>query len=343
MINGNYREGRSRVTEDIRREVSRLIDQEKDWETKKKHPGRWYRLETSKTLKLADQDNPSLRSYEELLREVRKNLRVENPADKPWSTALLNHEPVDPDLIPWIIGAQFDRKHFLAKPLTIREVKWFTRLTGFMTKIKPSAKLENDPDIRSSFIINVLATWAQIYAYREKIDAIAGIQEPDYSDLDLAMANQDYKSVLGYNEDKLMYKIQNLKDKQAPIPSSQWAKYFAEWMLPALMEHIIYAESLYLDHSLGEPEMSQESLKAYSLMLSWNEANHGQSLLTKSYQQRLEFFIRMRQLCKEQNQTIGSTMAEYDQWWKDTQIGNNISENSPKRRGINERLNNQTG
>ena len=36
-----YREERIKVTDEIKRTVSRLIDQEKDWEFKKKHPSRW--------------------------------------------------------------------------------------------------------------------------------------------------------------------------------------------------------------------------------------------------------------------------------------------------------------
>ena len=44
----SYREGRTKVTEEIKRTVSRLIDQGKDWENKKKHPSRWYRTETAR-------------------------------------------------------------------------------------------------------------------------------------------------------------------------------------------------------------------------------------------------------------------------------------------------------
>ena len=99
-----YREGRTKVTEEIKRTVSRLVDQEKDWENKKKHPSRWYRTESARILGLDEDSNPSLRSYEELVREIRNNARVQNPVDKPWNTALLNNEMLDPELIPWMVN-----------------------------------------------------------------------------------------------------------------------------------------------------------------------------------------------------------------------------------------------
>ena len=320
MISGVYREGRSRVTEDIRREVSRLVDNEKDWERKKKHPGRWYRSETAKTLKLAERDNPSLRSYEELLREIRKKSKVENPLDGSWNTVLLNTDPLNPELIPWVMRAQYNRKEFLAKPLTIREVKWFARFIGFKDVIKPPPEMDNVLDLKAYFIINVLATWAQLYAAREKIDSVAGIQELDYSDLDIAMVDNDYRNIIGYNNDKLMNKIQEMREKSAKITQSQWDKYFEEWIKPALIEHIVFFETNYLFHSLGEPDMSQEALKAYGIMLSWNEANYGQVLWKDSYEKRVGFFIRLRQYCRDDNRTINSKMSEYSQWWEDVQL-----------------------
>ena len=82
---------------------------------------------------------------------------------------------------------QYNFKKYLARPLSIREVKWFARLFGFRTYFKPLQEIEDDPDLKFMFISNVLASWAQVYAEREKVDTIAGIEEPDYSDLDIAI------------------------------------------------------------------------------------------------------------------------------------------------------------
>jgi len=299
-----YREGRSRVTDDIRREVSRLVAQEKDWESKKKHPGRWYRAETAKMLKLADQDNPSLRSYEELLREVRRKSKIENPLDKPWNTALLNGEPLNPELIPWIMCTQYNRKRFLAKPLTIREVKWFTWLIGLKDSIKLLPEIENNPNLKSFFISNALATWSQLYADREKIEAIAGIQNLDYSDLDIAMVGNNIRLAVTHNDEKVEDRTLRIRASGAEIPER---------------EYIVYYESDYLRHSLGEPEMSHQSCHAYNIMVSYATVHYNEQLRMTPYLQMINFFIIMRQFCKDRtlDQVINFTMSE-NRWWEDT-------------------------
>ena len=297
-----YRKGRSRVTEDIRREVSQLVDQEKDWESKKKHPGRWYRSEVADLLKFEDQDNPSLRSYEELIREIRKNLREVNPFDKPWNTASLNNEPISTEIIPWIVSVQFNRRQFLSKLLTIREVKWFTRLFGFRINIRPSPEIESNPNLKSFFTSNVLAAWSQIYADRERIDFIAGIQNQDYSDLDIAMVDNNIRLAVTYNDEKMHDRTLRIQASRAEIPER---------------EYIVYFESDYLGHSLGEPEMSHESCHAYNIMMSYAKLHYEQKLRAVPYLQRINFFILMRQFCQERtlDQVIDFTMSD-NQWWE---------------------------
>jgi len=299
-----YRKGRSRVTEDIRREVSRLLDQEKDWESKKRHPSRWYRSEAADVLKLEDQDNPSLRSYEELIREIRKNLREVNPFDRPWNTASLNDEPINTEIIPWIVSVQFNRRQFLSKPLTIREVKWFTRFFGFRINIKPLPEIENNASLKSFFISNALATWSQIYADRERIDFVAGIQNQNYSDLDIAMVDNNIRLAVTYIDEKMFDRAIRMKASRAEIPER---------------EYIVYFESDYLQHSLGEPEMSHESCHAYNIMMSYAKAQYGEKLRAAPYLQRINFFILMRQFCKDRtlDQVIDFTMSD-NPWWEHT-------------------------
>jgi hypothetical protein len=45
----------------------------------------------------------------------------------------------------------------------------------------------------------VIATWAQIYAYREYIDTMSGIKNPDYSDLDAPIAKNKIGAIYSYN------------------------------------------------------------------------------------------------------------------------------------------------
>ncbi|MDP2730092.1 MAG: hypothetical protein Q8O55_06395 [Dehalococcoidales bacterium] len=316
-----YREGRSKVTEEIKRAVSRLVDQEKDWENKKKHPSRWYRTETARILTLDESNNPSLRSYEELVREIRGNARVQNPVDKPWNTALLNSESLDPDLIPWIINAQHHRKQFLSKPLSVREVKWFTRLFGFRTHFKPSLEIENNPDLRSFFISNVLATWAQIYAEIEKVDDIAGIQEPDYSDLDIAIVDNDSSVIREYSDEKLSDQAHGLLGKRRDLIESQRARIQEEWTLPSLKHNILILESRVLKHSLGDPDMSPQYLRAYHTLLFCRDHGRDETGWGATYQKRVGTFMQLRKDITEESEetinVINSSIPEYNMWWED--------------------------
>jgi len=299
----SYREGRAKVTEEIKRTVSRLIDQENDWEKKKRHPSRWYRSETARILGLDENSNPSLRSYEELVRDVRNNARVQNSVDKPWNTASLGNEPIDTEIIPWIVGAQFNRRQFLSKPLTRREVKWFTRLFGFRINIKPPPEVENNPNLESFFISNALATWSQIYADREKIDAIAGIQNPDYSDLDIAMVGNNIELSVTHNDERMQDRTLRVRASEAEIPER---------------EYIVWYESDYLHHSLGEPEMSHQSCHAYNIMMAYATVHYDDKLRVIPYLQKINFFIFMRQFCRDRtlDQVIDFTMSK-SQWWED--------------------------
>jgi len=302
MDQTSYREGRTKVTDEIKRTVSRLVDHEKDWENKKKHPSRWYRNETAKLMGLDETDNPSLRSYEELCRAIRKKVRVQNSVDKPWNTALLDNEALDSDIIPWVIKAQYNRKKYLSKPLTIREVKWFSKLFGFRKYIKPLSEVEGDKYLKFLFLSNVLATWSQVYADRERIDLFAGIQDQDYSDLDIAIIDNNIRLAVTFIDEKMFDRTLRMQASKAEIPER---------------EYIVYFEFDYLQHSLGEPEMSHESCHAYNIMMSYAKVQYGEKLRVAPYLQMINFFILMRQFCKDRtlDQVIDFTMSD-NPWWE---------------------------
>ena len=330
-----YKEGRAKVTEEIKRAVSQLVDQEKDWENKKKHPSGWYRTETARILGLNENNNPSLRSYEELVREIKSNARVQNPVDKLWNSALLNVESLDPDIIPWIINEQHHRKQFLSKPLTVREVKWFTRLFGFRTHFKPSQEIENDADLRLFFLSNVLATWAQIYAEREKVDDIAGIQEPDYSDLDIAIVGNDFSAIREYSDGKLSEQVHRVKGKQNRLTESQWARINEGWVLPSLKHNILILESRALKHSLGDPDMSSQYLRAYHNMLFRYDYGRYPEDYGATYQQRIETFVSIRKKVLEIPEgdinLINSVFPEFELWWEKLWGSKKVNKISPEK------------
>ena len=315
-----YRESRTKVTEEIKRTVSRLIDQEKDWETKKKHPSRWYRSETARILGLDEDTNPSLRSYEELCRETRNNARVQNPVDKPWNTALLNGEKLDTDIVPWIINVQYNFKKYLARPLSIREVKWFARLFGFRTYFKPPQEIEDNPDLKFMFISNVLASWAQVYAEREKVDMIAGIEEPDYSDLDIAIIENDFRATGAYINRRVVDQVCKLGGETRDLTEKQWAVIQEGWTVPSLKQNILAVESRILGHSLGAPDMSPEYLRAYHNLLFRHDYGRYEEDYGASYQKRIDTFLRIRKHVidteEDDIKLLNSVFPEFKLWWE---------------------------
>jgi len=268
-----------------------------------------------------EESNPSLRSYEELVRDVRENARVQNPVDKPWNTALLSKESLDPELISWVINVQYHLKKYLSKPLTIREVKWFARLYGFRTRIKPPPELENNPDLRLLFISSVLTTWAQIYAEREKVDGIAGIQEPDFSDMDIAIVDNDFSAIREYSDEKLSDQVHSLMGKQKRLTESQWTKIQEGWTLPSLKHNILILESRILRHSLGDPDMSNECIRAYHNMIFNYDYGRNEEDYGATYHQRVDAFMNIRKKIIEEDgdtiKSINSSFPEFNLWWED--------------------------
>jgi hypothetical protein len=93
------------------------------------------------------------------------------------------------------------RKIYDSKPLTIREAKWFDRLLG----IKEGFIIPSDVDAgifeKDVFAAHVIATWAQLYAYKEKINILSGNKESDNSDLDEYILTGHQISIDDYNYD----------------------------------------------------------------------------------------------------------------------------------------------
>jgi hypothetical protein len=214
---------------------------------------------------------------------------------------------------------QYHLKKYLAKPLTIREVKWFMRLFGFRTHFKPLPEMENNPDLKSLFISSVLATLAQIYAEREKVDSIAGIQEPDYSDLDTTIVDNDFSAIREYSDEKLSDQVHGPLGKQKGLTEGQWVKIQEGWTLPSLKHNILILESRILQHSLGEPDMPPQYLRAYHNMLFQHDHNRDEDGWGATYQKKIAAFMSIRKKVVEipegDIKLINSVFPEFELWW----------------------------
>ena len=174
-----YRINRIPVTDNIRNTMFDLITKENDIETKKKHPAKWYRNETASRLKLDENGNPSLRSYEDLVNEIRNYLKKRNPLDEPWSYGSLIDYPIPLDLIVeiWRIC---DKKNKLGsgERLTIREVRWYVILRSIPFGYKAHSKIQT-PDRRHWTAMMT----AKIYARFEQQCELAN-KRPDTWNID---------------------------------------------------------------------------------------------------------------------------------------------------------------
>jgi len=170
MRTQDYRENRVRVTEQIKDTLIKLVEQEKDFEKKKKNPAKWYREEVARVLKLTENNNPSLRSYEEILKFIRKKFQEKNPLDNPWSLGdCLKYDilvdvviPIQQQLLPY------------GRFLTIRRARWYSKLHAVLSPLLEKAYPQQPSQ-------NQLRLY-QIASYYTRMEQIAEISGKAYLD-----------------------------------------------------------------------------------------------------------------------------------------------------------------
>lgn len=257
--------------------------------------------------------------------------------DKPWNTASLNIEPITPEALPWLILIQENRKIWLSKMLTQREAKWFNRLSGYRNLSPPSVLTDMGIESPDSNLVNIyqsaiVATWAQIYAYREMIDAIAGIKEPDFSDLDSYLLNYNLGDLIPSeveqtfgNFDSVLKKIEREEN-----PNKRTVTKVENRIESGVLSFIRVEEIYNLNHSLGTPDMSPESILLYFFImvpdyiadrlrgltyhtLKDPQLNVYYMILPEpvikiraelTYVQRIDYFVDLRQWCKEHPEAL---------------------------------------
>ena len=249
--------------------------------------------------------NYDLRSYQNVKKQELPTIQAEKnkELDVPWQTSTLRDNPIPPGSIAWLITIQALRKQSYSKPLTIREAIWFSRLSGFRELLstlsqQPYSKMV--PNKKNIFISHIIATWAQMYAYREKLDIIANIKKPDYSDLDSYIVNDNSKAIIEYNGKRLMEVTQGIGER-GDIPDDYVKKFKTQFMLPALIDHIRVFEIYLLSHCLGDPDMSDNSFVLYyvGLVKAIFKTAFSERLIKLSYTQKTGFLQWLRKWAKE--------------------------------------------
>ncbi len=257
----------------------------------------------------------------------------------------MNIEPITPEALPWLILIQENRKIWLSKMLTQREAKWFNRLSGYKNLFSPSVLTDMGIESPDSNLINayqsaMVATWAQIYAYRERIDAIAGIKEPDFSDLDSYLAKYNLDDLTQSEVEQLFVDVDLvLKKIETEVnPNKRTLTKLENRIESGVLSFIREEEIFYLNHSLGTPDMSPESILLYfQIMLPDSIVDRVRGLMyhtlndqqlniyyvvlpepvikirTKlTYVQRINYFVDLRHWCKEHPEALKARSENFD-------------------------------
>ena len=222
--------------------------------------------------------------------------------DRAWTTAELTKDPLNASVVRWMIALQSYRKLCYSKPLIIREAKWFSHLSGLRSTF--SSDLSNlgvSSESRDVFITHVLACWAQIYAYRQEIDILAGIENPDFSDLDDKLAKLDLNSIYEDNNKLMLDEMDKIVNRQE-VSKKDIEDFDERYLRPSLIDNIRFQEMDILGHNLGDPDMSRESVGIYSTVLTWilrDNPPFFKSVLKLPYQKRTNFLISFRRWVKD--------------------------------------------
>ena len=250
---------------------------------------------------------PGVSRISKYLTELSNNT-ANNPPSPPWHTGTLSRERIETEAIPWLMGLQSLRKSNYSKPITVREAKWFSYLSGFRKTY--AADLQdflsntigiNDDRSKNVFLSYVIATWAELYAYREKIDTNAGIKDPDYSDLDDYIAKGDIGSIYQRNDRHLFAEIDRLANKK-DVAEKELTDFNSRYLLPSLLDQIRFQEIRILGHSLGEPDMPIKSILLYSDILTWILADNPaclEKVMKLSWVLNIRFLTEIRKLVKD--------------------------------------------
>jgi len=183
------REKRAKVTEQIKDTLITLVEKEKDFEKKKKHPAIWYREAIAQVLNLSEHDNPSLRSYEEALKPVRAKFREKNPLDEHWTIGASAKYNISPDILPILLSIaqvlnQSPPSWVPAEvkpqlPFSIRQALWISRLYPLLSKAAERTKPGNS---KAQYAIMFII--ASQYAWKERTAEVMGKTILDTTDLD---------------------------------------------------------------------------------------------------------------------------------------------------------------
>ena len=225
MARGEYRKDRVSMTIDISKEISRLLEKNKDYQKKKKQKAEWYRDKVALNLKLAESQNPSIRTYEGEIRELKNIHKKPRPLDAPWSFATLTLFPIPQNKLPFVLtaAALYDetiREHpTIGHRLTIRQALWISRLAA----VPLATALDNNEKAEDYYLR--LITTSAFYSVYEMSSELVGIVPADTGILDAPTFEEIETNTLKYfketPEDDLLHVLLHER-KEKLIRGHKW-------------------------------------------------------------------------------------------------------------------------
>lgn len=227
--------------------------------------------------------------------------------DKVWHLGTLEENSIYPEAIPPLAVSQYQWEYLLSKPFSIREAKWWGRLYLFGATLKFHKPLldeiEENPLFKDVYRNLYIATWAGIYAKRERISILTGNKEPDYSDLDRCLATTDYGGLAEICFKKDIETFLKFTPKGNKHHQREVLESFQDGMG---IEAIRQLEIVYLGVSLGEPNISENALTIYHEMLlaiRLSEKHNEMLLDAKLYvHPRISFLVSLRKWAEENSE-----------------------------------------
>jgi hypothetical protein len=138
--------------------------------------------------------------------------------------------------------------------------------------------------------------------------------------MDIAVVDNDHSAIREYSDEKLSDQVHGPFGKQKKLTESEWAKIQERRTLPSLKHNILILESRILRHSLGDPDMTSEYLRAYHNMLFRYDYRRYEEDYGATYQQRIDTFLSIREKVREipagDIKLINSVFPEFELWWE---------------------------
>jgi hypothetical protein len=270
------------ITENIRQEMAKIYVAHPDWRAKE--------VENELKEKLKEKA-PGLSSIQKELKRIRVREDERSPEEenlnRTWTIGDLTKHELGPEAVRLLLLIQNERKREGRTLLKVREALWVARLYA-VREIGP---------IKQPMPLDLLATWGEAYALREKVCTISNTI-CDTSDLDEGLLG-NFGQALENRVIKIAEEAINKLEKSRRLEDAQ--EYLSD---ETVLTHIKALEFQYFGYALGNPDMDSSSLATYKTIIKDFAEDTKDSLKNLGTEERKVFFLSLRKWVKDNNSAL---------------------------------------